>query len=76
MAGKIMNKLEAIKWAGTFFIILSPILGYFHYNPEFFLSIAIGTALWFIVGLMTKDKPMIFLNAVSTVLNLLAFFNN
>ena len=71
-----MNKVEIIKWFGTFFILLFPVLVYFHFLPHALIILCIGTATWFVAGILTKDKPMIFVNAVSTILNLAAYINN
>lgn len=72
----MINKLEIIKWTGTFFILMFPVATYFHYLPEALLILCAGTSIWFYAGWATKDKPMMFVNFVSTILNLAAFFNN
>ena len=71
-----LTKLEILKWIGVAFIIASPIAAYFHYIPQFLLILSVGTFLWFIAGIITKDRPMIFVNCVSTILNIAAYLNN
>ena len=72
----IMSKTEMLKWIGTLFIILSPITAFYHFIPLNFLILCIGTGIWCIAGMITKDRPMIFVNIVSTVLNIFAYLNN
>ena len=71
-----MTKVEIIKWIGTFFILLFPVLSYLHFLPHALIILCIGTGTWLIAGIMTKDRPMIFVNLTSTILNFAAYLNN
>ena len=71
-----MTRIELIKWIGTFFIILSPIVAYFQYIPENFIVLSIGTCIWLYAGWKCNDKPMMTVNFISTILNIIAYIGN
>ena len=71
-----MTKLEAFKWLGAAFILSSAIMAAYSIIPFNFLIQGIGIAIWCIAGYIMKDRPLFWLNLVSSTLTFIAFFSN
>ena len=66
---------QAVKWVGT----VASIVGAFAVASHLFLfgyvCFALGSTSWLYVGLHSKDKPLITLNGVFFVANILGLYN-
>lgn len=63
-----LEKLEQIKWAGTFLCLLGILFtSYDVYPINIFLGL-IGSALWTYAGWLQKDNPLIIVEGVAVAL--------
>ena len=70
--------MEYIEWLGTALTIVSAVLLSLFKNlankPWLFFGYLFGSICWCIVGIETKDKPLVILNAFFCLLNMIAIF--
>jgi hypothetical protein len=66
---------EGIKWLGT----LTSIIGSFLVANRVFLLgytlFLIGSISWLVIGIKSKDKPLVLLNGVFFTANIMGFYN-
>jgi hypothetical protein len=63
-----------VSWLGTFSSIFGAFLMAFGYVFPAYLGFTLGAAIWFGMGLLANDKPLITLNATFFVANIIGLY--
>lgn len=78
MKTKQIRNIEIIKWIGTSFGIIGALtmavfgFTYAHHQIWMFGAYTIGTVMWIIAGYIERDNPLIVMNVVFFLINVIA----
>lgn len=67
--------LESTKWVGTITSVVGAFFLAFHYMLTGYVLFTIGSGAWFGVGLYTRDKAMVALNAAFLIADFVGLYN-
>lgn len=68
--------LEFTKWVGTILSVAGAFILALKFILIGYILFTIGSAAWFLVGYVTKDKAMLVLNAFFLAADFLGLFNS
>ena len=70
------SRIETLKWISTFFILVNMAIAAVGLVPYNFIALSIGTFIWFLVGYIVNDRPLMVINSVGCVLSTISYFTN